>query len=87
MAAPTTLTLSADEALVLFELLSRWSEDHAAARPSGDCFESPAEVGALLGVLACLESQLTEPLQANYADLLAAARARLVARVGNDLAL
>jgi hypothetical protein len=83
--AGLAIRLDTDEALVLFELLSRWSRDREGAKPGKECFESPAEVAALLGVLAYLESELTEPFQANYGELLAAARERLELEGGPDL--
>jgi len=87
MARHTTIRLEPDEALVLFELLSRWSSDGEAAKPASDCFESPAEVAALLGVLADLEGQLAEPFGKDYEERLAAARERLALKVGDDFAL
>jgi hypothetical protein len=69
--------LSQDEAIVLFELLSRWFEDDDAARPGVDSFESPAECAVLAGVLASLEKQLVAPFRDDYAKTVEAARERL----------
>ena len=68
------IKLSPDEALVLFEWLSaKFQADTNDIAPS-------AEEIALGAVLGQLESTLVEPFAANYSDLLAAARARLVNR-------
>jgi len=71
------IRLSPDAALVLFELLSRWSSDEGASTPDEACFESPAEIGVLHGLLAELETQLSPPFQADYPLLLKHARDRL----------
>lgn len=63
------LTLSAPEALVLFELLSR--------RAGGNdplLIEHAAERVVLSSLLCQLESALVEPFRADYDALLAAAR-------------
>ncbi len=72
-----TIGLDADEALVLFELLSRWSDDAGRGdTPSAACFESPAEC-AVLNTLCCLlERRLAAPFSADYSAMLAAARER-----------
>lgn len=65
------LTISKDEALVLFDWLSR----------EGDGGELPArdapEVIALWRLHAALEKGLSEPLLQSYAERLGAARSRL----------
>lgn len=66
-----TLDLSADEALVLFEFLSRWDETGTF-----DLVDQ-AEQRVLWDVLAGLEGQLTEPFSPDYGALVAAARTRL----------
>jgi hypothetical protein len=71
------ISLSPDEAVVLFDLLSRWTDEKDAPTPSSDCFESPAECAVLHNVLASLETQLAAPFRAEYADLVERARARL----------
>ena len=76
-AAGVVVALNADEAIVLFEVLSRWISDKAAPSPPAICFESPGECAALSAVLAKLESQLAEPFHANYLELVASARLRL----------
>jgi hypothetical protein len=71
------IKLSADEALVLFELLSRWSDSSDAPTPDATCFESTAE-GAVLNMVLCdLEKQLVAPFRQEYEELLNAARSRL----------
>jgi len=65
------LNLTEDEALVLFELLSRFSEDSIFG------IEDQAEMRALWNLQAVLEQALTEPFLQNYQTLLAAARDRL----------
>lgn len=70
-----TLTLTADQALVLFDWLAR--EDGKGALP----IEHQAEQNVLWEIEAQLEKTLVAPLQTDYEVLLAAARARLVADV------
>jgi hypothetical protein len=69
--------LSPNEALVLFELLSRWCEQSSAATPNAECFESTAEGAVLHRLLADLEKQLVSPFRADYVALLKEARGRL----------
>lgn len=71
------VNLTSDEALVLFDLLSRWSHADSAPTPNAACFESTAECAALHALLADLEKQLTEPFELNYPDLVKIARSRL----------
>jgi len=68
MAKNVQIDLTADEALVLFEWLSQFDLQAASA----------AERSALDGLLAALERTLVEPFRADYAELVAAARARLL---------
>ena len=68
---PLRITLGADEALVLFELLARYEHDGRLA--VGD----PAEEVVLTRLLGHLERHLVAPLDARYTALLAAARARV----------
>jgi hypothetical protein len=64
------LNLSREEALVLSEWLHRFnSEDQT--------FEDQAEQRVLWDIEAMLESELVEPLDPKYAELLAAARAKV----------
>ncbi|MFT4254212.1 MAG: hypothetical protein QM608_17230 [Caulobacter sp.] len=65
MSGLVEIGLTDDEALVLFGWLSDLD-----AQPR-------AEQAALDGLVAALESRLTAPFTADYADQLAAARARL----------
>lgn len=76
------IKLSADEALVLFELLSCWSDSSDAPTPDASCFESTAE-GAVLNMVLCdLEKQLVAPFRQEYEELLSAARTRLGDKLG-----
>lgn len=65
MSALVEIGLTEDEALVLFDWLSNL-----------DALPSP-ERAAIDGLVAALESRLTAPFTADYADRLAAARKRL----------
>lgn len=67
-----SISLTADEALVLFELLHRWEDDDRVTAP-----RYAAEQVALWNLSALLERELREPFKPDYADLLALARARL----------
>lgn len=69
--------LNSDEAIVLFELLSRWSNAKGGATPSSECFESTAECAVLNSILAELERQLVAPFESNYEDTVRDARTRL----------
>lgn len=78
-AAPdgANLHLEPHEALVLFELLSRWSEPDQAQTPSATCFESKAECAVLHLLLGHLAKQLVAPFSPDYRALLEQARSRL----------
>jgi hypothetical protein len=71
-----TLVLTPSEALVLFELLSRWdllsraAETDAASVP----LEHQAEYRVLWDILAVLESTLVEPFMSDYQGQLDRAR-------------
>jgi hypothetical protein len=69
--------LSPDEALVLFELLSRWRDPKALHTPGSLCFESTAECAVLNGVLGDLERQLVAPFKEDYHQVVNDARVRL----------
>jgi hypothetical protein len=69
------LELSADEALVFFEFVSRFTDSEQLS------IEDQAETIALWNICGQLERQLSEPFSARYSDLLARARERLR---GND---
>ncbi|MCB9559383.1 MAG: hypothetical protein H6708_03115 [Kofleriaceae bacterium] len=68
-----TISLTGDQALVLFAWLTR--EDGGAGLP----VEHPAEQNVLSVIEAQLEKCLAEPLQPDYLDKVAAARSRIVA--------
>lgn len=67
----TKLELNRDEALVLFEFLSKFEETDVLPKPD------PSEITALWRIHGQLQKTLTEPLQANYTDLLETAKKRL----------
>ena len=71
MGKPVQIELTADEALVLFDFLSRYCET--------DVFSivDQAEQRALWNLLGLFESQLVEPFCPEYLELLGAARDRL----------
>ena len=71
--ASVTISLTADQALVLFEWLTR--QDNQGALPT----EHQAEQNVLWEIEAQLEKILVEPLRPDYEALLVAARDRLVA--------
>jgi len=71
-AAGVTISLTADQALVLFEWLTR--EDGKGALPT----EHQAEQNVLWEIEAQLEKSLVEPLRPDYEALLVAARERLL---------
>ncbi|WP_066593824.1 hypothetical protein [Sphingomonas pruni] len=76
-----TLRLTPDEAIVLFDLLTRWSaETGAGDTPASSCFESTAEGAVLNGLLCDLEKQLVAPFTADYARIVEAARGRLASQ-------
>jgi hypothetical protein len=65
----TVVTLSRAEAIVLFELLSRFSEADRLE------LEDPAERQVLWSICCLLEKELLEPLDPNYHEVLLKARA------------
>ncbi|HEU0240543.1 MAG TPA: hypothetical protein VFR11_14880 [Micromonosporaceae bacterium] len=67
-----TVTLSKDEALVLFELLHRWEDANTI-----DPVLLPGEQTALWNLSCALERVLSEPFAHNYNTLIAGARDRL----------
>jgi hypothetical protein len=67
-----TVSLSSDEALVLFELLHRWEDADTI-----DPVLLPGERTALWSLSNALERVLTQSFAPNYDELLAGARARL----------
>jgi hypothetical protein len=71
------VTLTSDEALVLFELLHRWED--------ADRIETalmPGEQTALWALSGRLESVLIEPFEGNYRELVDQARGRLAEHGG-----
>ncbi len=67
-----SISLTGDEALVLFDLLHRWEDEERVAAPQHE-----AEQIALWNLSALLERELSEPFQPRYADLVSGARDRL----------
>jgi len=72
--------LSADEALILFNLLSRWIDEEGAATPSPQNFENSSECAVLHRMLCILEKQMSAPLSADYRRLVQNAQERLADR-------
>lgn len=75
------LRLTADEALVLFDLLGRWIDRDKAQDLLG-LVEDDAETWALNAVKCLLERELVEPFRPEYNELVATARGRLRERNG-----
>jgi hypothetical protein len=71
------VTLTTDEALVLFELLHRWEDSGEI-----DTVLMPGEQTALWALSGRLESILVEPFEGNYRELVDYARQRLAERGG-----
>ena len=65
------ITLENDEALVLFEFLSRFEKERVLS------IEHEGERTALWNLLCLFEKELTEPFKPEYLELVAAARERL----------
>ena len=65
-----SIVLTPAEALVLFDLLSRWAPTDAASVP----LEHQAERRVLWDILAMLERALVEPFMSDYKDRLDRAR-------------
>ncbi len=78
MSAPITLQIEESEALVLFELLSRF--DNSGVVSILDSSESVA----LTNLLCCFEKLLSAPFDSAYAELLSAARAELRPEAGTN---
>jgi hypothetical protein len=72
-----TVTLTADEALVLFEMLHRWEDADAI-----DPVLMPGERAALWALSCRLESILVAPFASNYRELVDQAQQRLAERGG-----
>lgn len=71
MSEPVHLELTSDEALVLFEFLSRFDDEGTLT------IQDQAEQRALWNLHGLLQKQLVEPFDPNYKALLAAAQDRL----------
>jgi hypothetical protein len=71
------VTLTSDEALVLFEVLHRWEDSGEI-----DTVLMPGEQTALSALSGRLESILVEPFEGNYRELVDYARQRLAERGG-----
>jgi hypothetical protein len=67
-----SISLTGDEALVLFELLHRWEDQEQVSVPRNE-----AEQVALWNLSAALEKVMREPFGPEYARLLSEAQARL----------
>jgi hypothetical protein len=65
---PVVIALSVSEALVLFDLLSRFND------LKGLAFEDQAEQRVLWNLQSILERQLAEPFRPDYSELLKEAR-------------
>jgi hypothetical protein len=75
------VTLDRSVALVLFDFLSRTSDEEDGA-PLAEALQHKAELPALWATLAALEEVLTEPFAADYSAQVKAARAKVIARLG-----
>ena len=75
------LEITDDEALVLYDLLADYAEHDDGRQLAVRC---AAERNALWAVSAALDRQLIAPVQENYKERLALARARLEQRSGHD---
>jgi hypothetical protein len=72
--------LTSEEAVVLFELLSRWTATDNHDTPSSTCFEDRSECAVLHGLLCDLESLLVAQLRDDYEQILSRAREQLAPR-------
>jgi hypothetical protein len=75
----STIVLDRAVALVLFEFLSR-TTDEEGGEPLTPALADPAELPALWALMAALEEVMTEPLDDDYRALLAEARAKVAAK-------
>ena len=76
-----SLALSGDEALVLFDLLSRWIDDEKGTSIRTHIHDD-AELWALNNVLVTLERMLVTPFSSEYRQRLGEARERLRTKSG-----
>jgi hypothetical protein len=79
----TSIVLDRSVALVLFEFLSR-TTDEEDGEPLREALKHPAELPALWAILAALESVLAEPFAADYGAILDTARKSVIARLGSS---
>ena len=76
-----TVTLDRSVALVLFEFLSR-TTDEEDGEPLAEALQFKSELPALWATLAALEDVLTEPFAADYGARVKAARADVFRKFG-----
>ena len=81
MTAQVQVTLDRSVALVLFEFLSR-TTDEEDGEPLAEALQFKSELPALWATLAALEEAMTEPFDVDYSALLKAARAEVVKTFG-----
>jgi hypothetical protein len=83
VAAPDDITVTLDRsvALVLFDFLSR-TTDEEDGEPLNEALQHKAELPALWATLAALESVLPEPFAADYRARLKAAQQNVIAKLG-----
>ena len=67
-----SVSLTGDEALVLFDVLHRWEDEEQVTAPRNE-----AEQVALWNLSAALEKVLVQPFSPEYARLVSEAQARL----------
>ena len=79
--AGVTIALERSVALVLFDFLSR-TTDEEEGEPLNEALQHKAELPALWATLSALEDVLTEPLAVDYGARVKAARADVVAKLG-----
>jgi len=76
-----TIALDRSVALVLFDFLSRTTDEEDGA-PLNEALQHKAELPVLWATLSALEDVLTEPAAADYGARVKAARADVVAKLG-----
>jgi hypothetical protein len=76
-----TITLGRSVALVLFDFLSR-TTDEEEGEPLSEALQHKSELPALWATLSALEDVLAEPAAADYGARVKAARADVVAKLG-----
>ncbi|WP_332119069.1 hypothetical protein [Azorhizobium caulinodans] len=80
---PEAVVLKLDHAaaLVVFDMLARMMDRHDADGVR-DLLEHPGEIAALWSLMSAFEQALDEPKDADYRELIRAARERVVANLG-----